>query len=106
MEYKGKYFLLGGGLDEGESVEVGLKREIEEEVGMKISRSAFVGKANQYVDASDGSFNKEGSFYKVELDTVSLGSGEADHKFKWVSREEFKSNAEQEFQVFAVENFK
>ena len=105
VEYKGRLYLLGGGLNEGETEEAGLRREIEEEVGMKMTSSVFVGKANQYVEASDGNFNKEGVFYKIELDGTVSVSGEADHKFIWVDKEEFKAKAGQEFQVFAIVNF-
>lgn len=103
-EVNGKYFLLGGGLDKGETEENGLQREILEETGKNIKSAVFLGKANQYVDAKDGYFNKLGSFYKVELGEDSGNEYEADHIFKWMDKEEFKSQGAQEFQVWAVEN--
>lgn len=102
VEVNNKYFLLGGGLDAGETEESGLKREIAEEVARNISSATFLGRARQYVDAKDGYFNKLGSFYKVELGGATSAAGEEDYKFKWVTKEEFKLKGAQEFQVWAV----
>ena len=68
VEKKDKFYLVGGGLENGESEEGGLRRETLEEVGKEILSVQFLGRANQYVDSTKGYFNKIGSFYKVELD--------------------------------------
>lgn len=99
-EVDNKYFLLGGGLDVGETEEEGLRREIMEEVGKSIVSSVFLGKVNQYVDAKDGHFNKQGSFYKVELGEDASIEFESD--LKWITKEEFKLKGAQEFQVWVV----
>jgi 8-oxo-dGTP diphosphatase len=106
VEVKDKYFLLGGGLDPGESEEEGLHREIMEEVGKKFSSSSFVGRANEYVDARDGHFNKMMSFYKVELieDANVNPHSDPTHILRWVTKEEFRSRARHEAQIHAVEN--
>ncbi|MDB5260265.1 MAG: hypothetical protein JWN37_496 [Candidatus Nomurabacteria bacterium] len=104
VEVNERYFLLGGGLDAGETAEQGLKREIMEETGKGIQSATFLGKANQYVDAKDGYFNKFATFYKVDLGEDVSASSELDHKFKWITKEEFKSKGAQEFQIWAVEN--
>ncbi len=99
-EVDGKYFLLGGGLDAGETEDEGLRREIMEEVGRIIASSIFLGKANQFVDAKDGHFNKQGSFYKVELgENINV---KFESELKWITKEEFKLKGAQQFQVWAV----
>jgi len=104
VEVKGKYFLLGGGLDHGESEEEGLRREIAEEAGKKFSSSSFLGRANEYVDAPDGHFNKIMSFYKIEFIENADTNPDPTHTFRWVTKDEFRSRARHEAQVFAVEN--
>ena len=103
-EVKGKYFLLGGGLDAGESEEEGLRREIIEEAGKKIASSSFLGRANEYVDSPDGHFNKMMSFYKVKLMEGADVDSDPTHIFRWVTKDEFLSQARHEAQVHAVKN--
>jgi 8-oxo-dGTP diphosphatase len=104
VEVGGRYFLLGGGLNEGETEENGLQREILEETGKIVTSATFLGRASQFVDAKDGYFNKLGAFYKVELGADTFHETEEDHKFIWVTKDEFKRRGAQEFQVWAVEN--
>ncbi len=105
IEKKGKYYLVGGGLESEESEAEGLRRETLEEIGKEILSMEFLGRANQYTDSKKGYFNKIGSFYKVELDeTKKEKNSEPDHLFKWVSKDLFRSNAAHEAQVWAVEN--
>ncbi len=105
VEVRGKYFLVGGGLEGGESEEDGLRRETAEEVGKEILSMQFLGTANQYIDTKNGSFNKIGSFYKVELDEANREkTSESDHMFRWVTIGEFRLKAAHEAYVWAVEN--
>ncbi|MBM3257337.1 MAG: NUDIX domain-containing protein [Candidatus Liptonbacteria bacterium] len=102
IEDEGKYFLLGGGLEAGESEEEALRREIFEEAGREMLSFSFLGKANQYVDAPEGHFNKLGVFYRVEMrDEKKM---EHDPSFQWITIEEFRAHAAHEAQVWAIEN--
>lgn len=99
-----KYYLIGGGLDEGETEEICLLREIMEETGRMVDKINFLGRANQYTDSVNGYFNKIGSFYEVQLNKDAIVEHEETHVFSWVTKEEFKSNAAHEAQVWAVYN--
>lgn len=101
--YRGKYLFPGGGLDPGESADVGLVRELREELGAEILSSRVIGRANEYVDAFDGYFNKMFTFYTGELVGNNLVSLEEGHTFLWVTPEEFRQNARHPAQVWALE---
>lgn len=103
-EYNGKYFLPGGGLDPGESIDDGLARELREELGAQILSLKVIGKANEYVDASDGYFNKMFTFCVAELADKNLASLEEGHNFLWLTLDEFRQKARHPAQVWALEN--
>ncbi|MFC3773825.1 NUDIX domain-containing protein [Paenibacillus sp. GCM10012303] len=48
----GHYFLPGGGMDEGETPEECLRREVLEETGYQIKIGAYIGKAQRYFISS------------------------------------------------------
>jgi len=100
---RNRYYLPGGGLDPGEAEEDGLRREILEELGKEIASIIFLGRANQYVDAFDGHFNKLGSFYAVELAPGPDAKSDPEHAFCWVTKEAFRARAAHEAQVYAIE---
>lgn len=105
VEVKEKYFLLGGGLDNGESEEQGLRREMIEEAGKEISSLQFLGKANEYVTTADGQhINKMMSFYRVELGESTSTDSDPTHAFRWVTKDEFRARARHVAQVYAIEH--
>ncbi|MEH7314263.1 NUDIX hydrolase [Priestia megaterium] len=62
---KGHYFLPGGGLENGESLEDCIKRECIEEAGLEVSIQKFIGSAKQYFQSpSNNKYHlSEGHFY-------------------------------------------
>ncbi len=72
--YKGRYDLPGGRIEFGEEVEVALKREFEEEVGVILTKLAFLD-YNEYFcqftnDTGDmKDFHHVGLYFSVECDT-------------------------------------
>ncbi|HYF10241.1 MAG TPA: NUDIX domain-containing protein [Candidatus Paceibacterota bacterium] len=96
--------LPGGGIDEGESEEEALKREVKEEMSREVERCEFVGEAAQYTDASlHGDVNKLCSYFRAEL--IPGPDGEGDRVTCWVTPEEFAKRAKHEAHVWAVQTF-
>lgn len=88
----GKLFHLpGGGVDDGEEIEMALKREAMEEAGCEIADLESLGVANEYFPGSKyGVVNKLGNFYKARM--VSIDERQAiedDHEVCWMSTEDF-----------------
>lgn len=63
--YKGDYFLPGGGLESDESLEECVKRECLEEAGLKVSIQENIGIAQQYFKSPNDYkyYLSEGHFY-------------------------------------------
>src|SRR5262245_23010469 len=61
------YFLPGGGVDTGESLEAALEREIREEISFQSTIGDKLGVAVQYLYAEDEDtyFKKIGNFYRA-----------------------------------------
>lgn len=102
--YRGKYLFPGGGLDPDETADAGLVRELREELGVEVLSPHVVARANEYVDAFDGYFNKMFTFYTGKLAGNNLVSLEEGHTFLWVTPEEFRQNARHPAQVWVLEN--
>lgn len=100
----GKYSLPGGGIDEGESDEVALRREIQEELIRDIELFQFVGEAKQFVRSKkNGDVNKHCKYFIVTLAPGEDGQG--DVITRWVNLEQFKEKSYQEAHVWALETF-
>lgn len=64
--YKGLYDLPGGQIEFGENVEVALKRELEEEVGVKVTALKFIG-YNEYFCQFTNDLGEVKDFHHVGL---------------------------------------
>ena len=79
------YFLLGGGLDEGESHEDGLRRECFEETGCAASVGACIGSAEAYtVHPTVGYFHPIQTYYLGTLSDPVVSPVESDHRLVWM----------------------
>ena len=98
------YFLLGGGLDSGESHEECIKRECLEEVGYVASVGDKVCSAEMYCEhPTIGYFHPIQTYYVGELlDQVSVPV-EDDHEFVWMDYNELVDNMYLEMQNWALE---
>lgn len=98
------YFLLGGGLDSGESHEECIKRECLEEVGYVASVGDKVCSAEMYCEhPTIGYFHPIQTYYVGELLDQASVPEEDDHEFVWMDYNELVDNMYLEMQSWALE---
>ena len=97
------YFLIGGGLDSGESHEECIERECLEEIGYTVSVGNKICSAEMYCEhPSIGYFHPIQTYYVGELlEQVSLPV-EDNHEFVWVDYNELVDNMYLEMQSWAL----
>ena len=87
----GKYFLPGGGIDEGETPEEALRRESQEETGYSVKVGQKLGQAAMYVISKSGKtyINLQGNFYSAEIIAQDMSlMVEEDHETVWITQKE------------------
>jgi len=91
MRGRSGYFLPGGGLEEGETYESALHRELFEECAATVKILNMIGEARDYIysKAENAYFEKRGTFYLAQFTTIPasrdlewLHPGEADNLFR------------------------
>lgn len=82
------FFLIGGGLDEGESEQEGLEREAIEEIGFRIKVQHKIGIATEYfyAEIDEKYFAKECHFYQAEL--IEKVNDTAERELIWLTEEQ------------------
>jgi 8-oxo-dGTP pyrophosphatase MutT (NUDIX family)/predicted GNAT family N-acyltransferase len=99
----GHYFLPGGGMDEGETPEECLRREVLEETGCQIKIGAYIGKAQRYfISSQKEPLLSIGMFYTAELTEQIQAPVEDDHDIVWISLENVDDLLFHEHQAWAV----
>ena len=98
------YFLLGGGLEKGESHVECVERECMEELGYRISVKEKICSAESYtIHPAIGYFHPTQTYYTGELISKVDEPVEKDHEFLWIEYEKLKGNMFVEMQNWALE---
>lgn len=103
---KGHYFLPGGGLEENESHEEGIKRELLEETGYNVSIDSYIGKAKMYFTSSNNvPLLNDGYFYSVTLLEKICEPVEDDHSIHWIPINNVKDYLFHEHHAWSVQHY-
>lgn len=99
------HFLIGGGLERGESHEACLKREFIEEVGYEIEIIEYVDAYREYGQSfrSKNYYELIGHVYLVDIKNQ-VASGEQDHTFKWMTKQELLNKMALSYQQHVIQN--
>ncbi len=105
VKHRGLLFLPGGGVDDGESLEEAVYREVFEEVGWTVQVGGKVGSAAQYAfqPVKRLYVNKISHFFTAKTINRSGYGIEPDHEPMWVTLAAFAENAAHESHVWAAE---
>lgn len=83
------YFLPGGGVEDGETLEECLIRELLEETGYQVKINSSIGKAQRYfVTSQNEPILNIGNFFIANFITKVREPIDEDHKLKWISLDE------------------
>ena len=98
------YFLLGGGLDIGETDFQCIKRECIEEAGFEVEIDKAVGSAETYsLHPEIGYFHTIQSYYVGKLLKKVVDPIESDHVFKFVKLDDIGDKMYWKMQLWAIE---
>ena len=98
------YFLLGGGLEPGESDEECIQRECMEETGYQVCVGGMIGSAEAYTEIPEtGYFHPIQRYYLGKLLKRTGNSVEEDHRLVWIRFEDLRGNMYVEMQNWAIE---
>ncbi len=99
------YFLLGGGIDNGEAHSDCIIRECLEEAGLSVIPKDFVcrGDYHQFIEQTNTSFHGIGYFYYMEVGKVIAEPSEPDHYLVWLTIDEVRERLFLPHQIWAVE---
>lgn len=98
------YFLLGGGLENGENHVTCIERECMEESGYEVCVKERVCSAEAYLQHSTiGYFHPVQIYYVGEMISKVAYPIENNHKFLWIEYEKLKGNMFAEMQNWAIE---
>lgn len=103
---EGDWFLLGGGIEEGETEIHALKRELLEESGYSIKDIKYFDKITAWANGKKrGPLDVTATFYTAEFDKKIAEPIEKDHKVVWVNANEYKGKLYHEYQRYILDEY-
>ena len=100
------YFLLGGGIDKGESHEQAIRRECLEEAGYDVKIRKLICSAELYTNHPTlGYFHPIQVYYSGDLLEWIQAPIESDHEFMWVDLDEIRGKMFTKMQDWAIEQY-
>lgn len=101
---RGPFFLPGGGLEENESPEECLAREMLEETGHELIVGPYIGHAQQvYQSSQNGPAINDGYFYLAKIGGKIQEPVEEDHHLTWIPVSEAAQHLFHEHHLWAVQ---
>lgn len=83
------YFLPGGHIEFGETMREALKRELQEEMGARITALQFIGGIENLFDQNETKKHEVSFVFHVDIDLDTVISREEHLTFFWFTMEEF-----------------
>lgn len=100
------YFLLGGGLEDGESHEECIKRECLEEIGFDVQIDGYICSGETYcIHSKLGYFHPVQYYYYGKLLKKTAEPVEKDHVLVWIPLEEIEEKFFSRQQAWAVRHY-
>ena len=102
----GVYFFLGGGIEENETPEDALKREVIEESGYSLKNIILFDKvASWCYSETRGYMDVEATVYIAKFDKNVAKPIEEDHEIIWVDPLEYKNKLYHEYQRYILNKY-
>lgn len=86
---KNYFFLPGGHIEFSETMQDALARELQEELGIKISKAQFLGGVENIFEQNGAKKHEVSFVFHVDITSDEVASQEDHIEFSWLSEEEF-----------------
>ena len=103
---KGEYFLLGGGIEQEETVLEALEREVKEEIGYNLKEVEPLSEIGSYfLSKAKGYLNVEAYIHTAKLNQKLCDPVEIDHTLIWINPKDYIGKMSQRWQDEALKEY-